>query len=123
MKAKVLEVRDRGTFIPVLCVDINPDVVSISGNAVTDEAQRYLMRRVGYPCNGEPVIMLTALNGGERADCDPHSWRGRTYPVAHDYIASHWDELNDGDVIDVECILGETDEPKKSERFTDPGAS
>ena len=107
MKAKVLEIRDEGTFIPALAVDINPD---------TPE-QLYLMRRCGYPCNGKPNIVLTNLNAdGGKARNDPYAWSGRTYPVAHNYIIEHWNELKDGDVIDVSFILGETEAPKISER-------
>ena len=32
--------------------------------------------------------------------------------------SGNWQELRDGDVIDVEFILGETAEPKRSERET-----
>jgi hypothetical protein len=106
MRAKVLEIRDEGTFIPALAVDINP----------ANDEQRYLMRRVGYSCNGEPNVILTALDGHGKATNDPYEWGGRTYPVAHNYIIEHWNELRDGDVIDVSFILGETDKPKVSER-------
>lgn len=106
MKTKVLEIRDEATFIPALAVDINPD----------SDAQRYLMRRVGYPCDGEPNIILTRLSGDGQASNDPYSWGGRTFPVAHTYIIEHWDELSDGDVVDVSFILGETDTQKVSER-------
>jgi len=37
--------------------------------------------------------------------------------VAHAYIEKNFHNLNSGDVIDVEFILGETDKPKTSERF------
>lgn len=122
MKAKVLEIRDRGTFIPMLCVDINPDEVLFGR---FDEGQRYLMRRVGYPCDGRPNVVITPLAAnGDPAWNDPHAWGARTFPVAHDYIIDHWPELKDGDVVDVEFILGETKAPKKSERLDpDFGAS
>ena len=106
METKVLEIRDEGTFIPALAVDINPD----------SAAQRYLMRRVGYPCDGRPNIVLTRLSGDGTATNDPYSWGGRTFPVAHNYIIERWATLKDGDVVDVSFILGETDKPKVSER-------
>jgi len=107
MKAKTLEIRDEGTFIPALAVNVNPD----------NAEQRYLMRRCGYPCDGRPNVILTNLNAdGGKATNDPYQWGGRTYPVAHEYIIAHWDELRDGDVVDVSFILGETDKPKVSER-------
>jgi hypothetical protein len=109
MKAKMLEIRDEGTFIAMLCVDMNPD----------NNAQRYLLRRYGYPCDGRPNIAIT--NGSASGlPCwnDPYAWGGRTYPVAHKYIIEHWADLQDGDVIDVQFILGETKKPKVSERVS-----
>ena len=38
--------------------------------------------------------------------------------AAHQFIESNWSKLKDGDVIDVEFIVGETDRPKISERLT-----
>lgn len=116
MKAKALEVRDEGTFIPVLAVDMNP--TTYINNADAHLSQRYLLRRCGYPCDGKPNIMITNMNGGDKANNDIYNWGGRTYPVAHNYIVHHWDELVDGDVIDVQFILGETKEPKLSEKYT-----
>lgn len=57
---------------------------------------------------------------GGRAHYDPYDWGDRTWQVAHDYIARHWDELVDGAVVDVEYVLGETAEPKHPERETVP---
>ena len=108
MLTKALELRDSGTFIPILAVDMNP------GN----EAERYLLRRCGYPCDGEPNIIVTRLDGNGKATNDPYAWGGRTYPVAHDWIIKNWRQLMDGDGVDVEFILGEKPEKKISERFT-----
>ena len=108
MKSKALEVRDEGTFIPVLAIDMNPEL----GN----DDQRWLLRRCGYACDGRPNIILTNLSGDGQATNDPYAWGGRTYPVAHDYIIKHWHELSDGDVIDVSYVLDETKTSKTSER-------
>jgi len=108
MKTKLLEIRDDGTLIVMLCVDMNPD----------NEFQRKALRRYGYPCDGAPNILITHANGGQRADNDPYSWGGRTYPVAHKFIIEHWDSLNEGDVVDVEFILDETLQRKVSELET-----
>ena len=115
MITKVLEIRDRNTFIPVLAVDMNPDfkdrhTVDIS------IAQRYLLRRAGYACDCKPIILLTRLDGG-RSTYDPYDWGDRTWKVAHDWIEKNWFNLSDGDVVDVEYILGERDTPKISERY------
>ena len=54
----------------------------------------------------------------DRATNDPHYWNDRTRMTAHQYIIDHWHELSDGDVIDVEFILGEKSTRKISERHT-----
>lgn len=108
MKAKALEIRDEGTFIAALAVDMNPE----------NDAQRCLLRRCGHPCNGRPNIILAALDGEGHATNDPYAWLTRTYSVAHNYIIEHWGDLKDGDVVDVQFILGERSEPKISERET-----
>lgn len=107
MRAKALEIRDRGTFIPALAVDMNPE----------NEEQRYLLRRCGYACDGRPNVVLTRLDGSGKATNDPYEWGGRTWPVAHNWIIEHWAELADGSVVDVEYILGERKAPKTSERY------
>ena len=122
MNVKLLELRDEGTFIPLLCVDMNPTVQETPYVSKADPAaQRYLLRRCGYPCDGRPNIAITHLRcGGDPCTNDPYHWSGRTYPVAHNYIIESWDKLKDGDVVDVQFILGETPAPKVSERESAP---
>lgn len=110
MKVKTLELRDRNTFIPVLAVDMNPG---------SDAAERYLLRRAGYACDGEPIILLVKLDGG-KSSYDPYKWGDRTFKTAHLHIEQNWGKLISGDVIDVEFILGETAERKLSEKETAP---
>jgi hypothetical protein len=109
-RVKFIEIRDRSTFIPAVAVDC-----SLSGNSYAD----YLLRRAGYGTNR--CVMLTRLSGGH-ANYDPYGWDNRTMKVAHNYIADHWDEIADAEVIDVEHILGETAEPKVSERYENRAA-
>jgi hypothetical protein len=107
MLVKCLEIRDKNTFFPVICLHPVAD----------NEAQRYLLRRDGYSAHvGEQcIIMIDAQCRG--VSYDPYNWKGsRTHTVAHNYIREHWADLCDGDVIDVEFILGETLTPKTSER-------
>lgn len=111
MEVKCLEIRDDGTFIPVICIRPVP----------RNERQRWLLRRDGYrgdhtePC----IIMIDAQCHG--VAYDPYEWHGsRTKKFAHNYIAEHWSELRDGDVVDVEYILGETSTKKVSERESWP---
>ena len=96
MKVKLLEIRDSATFLPCFAME----------NTADNEAQHYLLRRAGYG-PGVPLITFGYLDAA-RGKCfyDPYDWRDRTMKTAHDYISNHWEELKDGDVIDVEFILG-----------------
>lgn len=124
MIIKLLEVRDRGTFIPVIAIAM---VVESPGTIPQEarEARRWLLRRCGYAEDDRhPTITLASLAATRTADrpsgktfcADPHDWGDRTYHVAHVYIERNWHDLKDGDVVDVEFILGETAAPKQSER-------
>jgi hypothetical protein len=109
MQVKCFEVRDDGTFIPVICIWPVPD----------NQEQHYLLRRDGYrgDVTEQCIIMIDAQCHGVAYDA--YDWAGsRTKKVAHNHIAKNWHTLKDGDVIDVEFILGETKEPKLSERIT-----
>jgi hypothetical protein len=110
MEVKCLEIRDANTFLPVIC--IRP--------VAANDRQRYLLRRDGYSADASErcVILIDAQCRG--VSYDPYHWPGdtRTKPVAHDYIERHWHELRDGDVVDVQFIIGETTERKRSERET-----
>ena len=108
MEIKCLEIRDHGTFLPVICIRPVPE----------NDAQRYLLRRDGYRGDATErcIIMIDAQCRG--VSYDPYDWRGgsRTHMVAHAHIERHWSDLCDGDVVDVQFILEETTEPKLSER-------
>ena len=104
MKLKLLEIRDRGTFIPALAIQVSGD-------------DGYLMRRAGF---NAPMVYLIQL-ATERCRYDPYHWdNGRTLGNAHLYIQDHFDALTDGQVIDVEYLLGERPTPKRSEAETVP---
>lgn len=110
MTAKTFELRDRATFVPVLCVQLN------AAPASNDE---YLLRRAGY---GYPltqyVLMMGLAGGSDRVTCDPYDWADSgTRLACHQYIIEHWEELKSGEVIDAEFILGESTAPKLSERI------
>jgi len=98
MEAKTLEVRDKATFIPVMGVRVS----GVDG---------YLMRRAGF---NSAMIYLVHLTG-ERCAYDPFTWADRTMCTAHQFIEKEWDNLQDGDVVDVEFILGESSIKKQSE--------
>jgi len=107
MKCKALEIRDRATFIPALAVSIEPE----------NGEQRFLTHSAGFDPTGPPCILLVKL-ASAFSNWDPYAWQdSRTMKAAHLYVKDHWDELKDGDVIDVEFINGETDIKKQSQRF------
>ena len=107
MTVKALEVRDRGTCMPVLCVELvgrNP-------------AQQRILWRAGWPQGWHCRIMLIDLNDPSRTQYDPYQQteNPRTLRIAHHHINALWDSLSDGDVIDVEFLEGETESAKVSE--------
>lgn len=110
MTTKLFEVRDKGTFLPVIATElqaINPQ-------------DAYLLARAGYGQghgpggDGARYVLLARLAGGV-VKFDPYDWGDRTMSVAHNYIVNNWDVLVSGSVVDVEFILGESTEPKRSE--------
>lgn len=103
MIVKALEIRDEGTTISMLAIRPIPN----------NPQQRAVLRHAGY---GDPegyVILIGAH------DCcgsyNPHKQPSSTRLQAHLWIKEHFDELKDGDVVDVEFILGKSAAPKKSE--------
>ena len=116
MLTKLFEIRDSATFIPVMATTMD---------AHENQAQSWLLRRAGFVDVSDPsirYILLCRFFGGRgECYCDPHSWSGRTMVTAHEYIIRHWNQLEDGDVIDVEFILGETRVRKSSEKLSSIG--
>lgn len=106
MKSIILEVRDRGTLIPVMATYLS----NVSGETAEEDK---LISRAGYDNVG--MTVLTILESGKSSN-DPFKWTdSRTIQNAHFYIHNNFNELYSGDVIDVEFILGETDIKKESE--------
>lgn len=100
MTTKLFEIRDRGTFISALAIQVSA-------------ADGWLMQRAGF---GEVPMVYLIMLATAKCSYDPYSWTGgRTMPIAHHYIAEHWDDLVSGAVVDVEFIQGERPEPELSE--------
>jgi hypothetical protein len=105
MEMKVLEVRDKATFIPVVAIRCFSE----------NHWEKWYLRTTGYDLN-YPSILLMRLRGA-KASYDAFEWGDRTMQTAHQYIEKEWSTLQSGSVVDVEFILGETIAPKFSERF------
>lgn len=107
MIVKALEIRDDGTTMSMLAIKLVPD----------NEAQRAVLRHAGYGTPEDYVILLHAHDC--KGSYDPFKQPGapniRTRFEAHRYIKEHFDQLADGDVVDVEHILGERPTKKPSE--------
>lgn len=111
MITKFFEIRDRGTFIPALAIQLNSK----------NETERFLLSRSGFGQDSiatQRYIYLIHLQANE-CTYDSHAWNNgaRTMYTAHEYIKEHFDSLESGQVICVETILGERDTPKISERI------
>jgi hypothetical protein len=107
MIIKLFEIRGRGTFMPMVAFS------TISMNV----GQNYLLDRAGYAPDSHCIMFGYFAQSGMQACYDPYDWNNRTKKAVHAYIEKYWKELKDGDVIDVEHILGESDKPKISERL------
>lgn len=117
MITKTFEVRDRGTFIPVMAVKLWPE----------SEADRYLIARSGYGTNAidqAKYVMIGRLDGAGKFTSDVFEMgpKGtRTMEVAGRYIIEYFEHLPSGSVIDVEYILQEKPQKKISESQEDRG--
>lgn len=107
MEIKVLEVRDVATTMRVMAIRL--------ADVTNDIATTEIIKIAGYA----PALsnMILVINLGEpRVEYSAYSWRGsRTMRYAHEYIEENFNELKNGDVVDVEFILGETQEKKLPE--------
>lgn len=111
MEIKLIELRDAGTFIPMLAIKL----------VARDEGERWLIARAGYGSSIERQSEYVLFGPLDPKDgtlhYDPCSWPGmiRTYRVAHEWLITHWDEVKSGKVVDVEYISGLSEKPKVSE--------
>jgi hypothetical protein len=108
MQTKLLEIRDAGTFIPVMATLMES----------SKDEERYLLSRTGY--TGHNTLVVVTRMNDLKTQYSSNDWgtNSRTMREAHAYIEDKWEELKSGDVVDVEFILGITDKPKESERIT-----
>lgn len=111
MTIKTFEVRDEATFIAVVAIRMLAD---------NPTQAYYIHAKSGYPKDGTSIMLMRLYDG--KATNDPFAWGAltgstRTLPIAHEWIINNFGSISDGDVIDVQFILGETTMPKVSERL------
>jgi len=109
MEVKVLEVRDKMTFMPVLAIWFN----------TTDSREHWLLHRAGFHTPTD-YLMVAPLTDLHRATTDPfdHS-NARTMRTLHQHLYDHWSTIKTGDLIDIEVVLGEKTTPKVSEQVAE----
>lgn len=103
---KYFEVKDRGTFIPVLAYKLIADNV--------DES--YFLEMAAF--YGKTYCIVTKLNNLE-SNYNAYNWSSSTMEIAHSYIEQNFKDLVSGDVIDVEYILGKRSTKKEKQRKED----
>ena len=109
MIIKAIEIRDEATCVPAIAIKMAP------ANGIQD---RFLWR-CGYPRDGHGVVLMRLAD--QKATSDAYEWGDRTQKAAHLYIEEHFNELSDGDVVDVRVVLGESDIPAAPEIDTPEG--
>ena len=112
MEIKVFELRDKGTFIPIVAIKMRKN---------NTPQEDYLCGRAGWERNDSRIVVMRADFNSTMQGCiaqyDPAMWYDRTFQTAHEYIQQRFDNLIPGQVIDVEFILDERSAPKMSEAF------
>lgn len=106
---KIVEIRDRATFIPALAMRMVPE----------NDLQKVLFQQIGYRSSSNPCILLMSLEAPWHSARSSDEWQersGRTMSVAHQWIEKHYDSIVDCQVVDVEYILGEVEHPCLSYR-------
>jgi len=111
MTCKVIEIRDRGTHIEAMAIRMKAD----NPNQVYG-----IHERSGHPVDGSSIVLMHL--DSLKATNDPYEWPSlgmgpRTMVEAHNFIIDYFDEIADGEVVDVEYLLGETKAPKVSENL------
>lgn len=113
MKTKMFEVVDRATCLVVVATKMTPEYK----NDDYDEYEREynLLRKMGFSdFKTNPLVLMYSVDH-KKGYYTPYEWNSRTMTTAHKYIQDNFDELEQDDVIDVEYVLGETQEIKKSQ--------
>ena len=111
MRVKVIEIRDRATYIPAVAMQMVPWAMAEHAEQI-----RSLYAHVGFPGNPEQIILMR-LND-QRGHCDPYDWGdSRTMKTVHEWLQQHFAEVEPGQVVDVEFILGEKPEPSIPQRL------
>ena len=104
LEIKFVEVVDIATCIPCLLLKGNPSNM--------DNRQSWVWERGGW--GDTQGIYLLPIQSPELTRYDAYSYKDRTFKTVLLHAQENWNTINDGDVIDVEFVLGEKSAPKES---------
>ena len=111
MIAKLFEVRDRGTFIPMLAVQCDP----------ADENERYLLAHAGFgkdAATQRGYVLCGEIDSGKfKMSYDPLDFPDGTLRQAVEHIQANFHALVSGGVIDAEFLRRERTLPRRPERL------
>ena len=102
MQTKLIEIRDRKTYVPVMAVGFYG-------------RDSWMLRRSGYG-HDKFYVILTKISGKTHCEYSPCNWGDRTMSTAHKYLVENWPLVGDGGMIDVEVVKGEKEHPTESEQ-------
>jgi hypothetical protein len=109
--SKLFELRAPATLIVLMATKLG----------TTDLSESYLLSRSGFGrCNSDynKYVFVYPIDGGKGyAVTDPYEQNITEIRIVHQYIKKHYDELETGQVLDYDYIVGNTDKPKISERL------
>jgi len=108
MESFMIEIRDRGTFVPALVTRIDPANIY----------QAFLCECAGIQSAPRTIVLTVFAAFQHRLVCsniDCEEWCDRTFRVAHKYVEENFDFVRENPVVDVEFVNGETLAPKVSE--------
>jgi hypothetical protein len=94
MIVKYIKILDRGVSIPA----------AVMKAAYSNEEQRQILRDADLHSNS--ILLMNLVDKVVKSD--PIHWFTRTMTTAHKHLNENFDLIKDGEVIDVEFILGET---------------
>lgn len=100
MQVKLFEIRDRSTVIPAIAIKLGS----------RNKAEQNLLASSGFGRFPTNYVLVARLGRGS-ITYEANDWSNRTMYNAHLHIEKHFDELESGQVIDIEYLLGEKDDP------------
>ena len=96
---KYFEVRDHGTCMPVLAIQFDP----------TTEKIRWMLGMTGYGISEieqrKYIVLIKLVDGQGR--CEPYDWATDWMREVHEAILREFDNLDNGQVVDLRVYRGE----------------